>query len=228
MIVDPQDWGRFGVSLIADALDALGHREQVIDRSLAVRATGSTPFVAGPARTLLLRSVPASESGTLPPVEKTVAMLREHEDWVRPGSVMVFGIEDAVVPAVGHVGGLYGRMYKSRGVVGLLSAGYVRDIDEMRSIGLTVMAAGVCATNGRGRVRIAAKEQPIHVGGVLIHDGDIVAIDGDGAVIVPQRVAHGEELSAWLVDAHRRELDAIAILDAGGRLSDAFARAGRL
>jgi 4-hydroxy-4-methyl-2-oxoglutarate aldolase len=78
-----------------------------------------------------------------------------------------------------------------RGAVGLVSAGGVRDIDEI------ILQRNPVYTdyNRRGRgERIGRNEvldvqRPVVVGGVTVYPGDVVIGDSDGVVVVPRRVA---------------------------------------
>ncbi|MEX0895055.1 MAG: hypothetical protein WDZ36_04780, partial [Balneolaceae bacterium] len=81
--------------------------------------------------------------------------------------------------------------WQNEGAVGVVSAGGIRDIDEI------ILQKNPVYTDyferGRGerigRNEVIDVQQPVVVGGVLIHPGDVVVADSDGVVVVPRRVA---------------------------------------
>lgn len=95
----------------------------------------------------------------------------------------------------------------ARGAVGVLTDGYARDTDELISQQTPI----ACRARGRpiipGRVTFAGVNEPVACGGVLVRPGDIVGVDGDGAVVVPQEV----------VEDVIRIAAAILVADARGR-----------
>jgi 4-hydroxy-4-methyl-2-oxoglutarate aldolase len=84
---------------------------------------------------------------------------------------------------VALVGELLATQMKARGVAGVLVDAAVRDVDDLRELGLPVWARWV-------RVRGADKKvpgtigDPVIVGGATIRQGDLVVLDADGAVVV--------------------------------------------
>ena len=76
-------------------------------------------------------------------------------------------------------------MAKNRGVAALVTDGLVRDIDGIGRVGLPVFCSGVSPNspvrNGPGTVG-----EPITIGGVAVHAGDVVVGDRDGVVVVPR------------------------------------------
>jgi len=101
----------------------------------------------------------------------------------RPGEVLVLTMPEPEPVAL--VGELLATQAKVRGVAALLVDGAVRDVEELRELGLPIWARYV-------RVRGAAKRvpgtigEPVEVGGARIRQGDAVVLDADGAVVVEQ------------------------------------------
>jgi 4-hydroxy-4-methyl-2-oxoglutarate aldolase len=99
----------------------------------------------------------------------------------RPGEVLVLTMPEPA--AVALVGELLATQAKVRGVAALLVDAAVRDLDELRELGLPIWARHV-------RVRGADKSvpgrigEPVQVGGATIRQGDAVVLDADGAVVV--------------------------------------------
>lgn len=110
-------------------------------------------------------------------------------DEIKEGSVIVIDNEDD--NDTGSVGSFNIMTWQDAGAVGVVSAGGIRDIDEI------ILQQNPVYTNyydrGRGerigRNEIIDVQRPIVVGGVLIHPGDVVVADSDGVVVVPRRVA---------------------------------------
>lgn len=110
-------------------------------------------------------------------------------DEIKPGTVLV--IDNEGVNDAGSTGSKNIMEWTNRGMVGLVSAGGVRDIDEI------ILQRNPVYTNymdrGRGE-RIGRNEfldmqRPVVVGGVTVYPGDVVVADLDGVVVVPRRVA---------------------------------------
>jgi 4-hydroxy-4-methyl-2-oxoglutarate aldolase len=89
----------------------------------------------------------------------------------------------------------------------LLIDGAIRDADELSELGLPVWARFVHA-RGAAKEEAGEFDAPVSVGGVRAKSGDVVVMDGDGAVVVPARRAE-EVLEA----GRRREADEAAMMD---------------
>jgi len=105
---------------------------------------------------------------------------------VKPGDVVIVGTEgflDCAVFGDNMVG-----MWKNCGALAVVTDGAIRDVHEIRKIGLPVYARGVTPDspfkNGPGTIG-----GTISFGGAVIEAGDIVIGDDDGIVIVPQKKA---------------------------------------
>jgi 4-hydroxy-4-methyl-2-oxoglutarate aldolase len=88
-----------------------------------------------------------------------------------------------VLIRAGIFGGQSGALYKSCGAVGLLTNSPVRDIDEIRALGLQHVARGV--TSGHGSLALQAFNVPVSVAGMDVAPGDIVHLDENGACKFP-------------------------------------------
>ena len=74
-------------------------------------------------------------------------------------------------------------LYTSLGVIGVISDGPSRDLDEVRPMGMQYMLTGVCA--GHGEFSIHAINTPVDICGMEVAPGDIVHMDENGAVKFP-------------------------------------------
>jgi 4-hydroxy-4-methyl-2-oxoglutarate aldolase len=170
-------------------------RSQVVDVDLVQVVPGSR--AAGPART-----VRCGQDDNL----MVHAAVAEAE----PGEVLVLTMPEPRPIAL--VGDLLATQAKGRGVLALLVDAAVRDVEELRELGLPIWARYV-------RVRGADKKVPgsigelVEVGGATIRQGDVVVLDGDGAVVV-ERERIDEVLGAAR-DRAAKEVDKRAKLQAG-------------
>ena len=130
-----------------------------------------------------------------------------------PGEVLVLTMPEPRPVAL--VGDLLATQAKGRGVAALLVDAAVRDVEELRELGLPVWARWV-------RVRGADKQvpgtigEPVEVGGATIRQGDTVVLDADGVVVVEaERV---DEVLAAARARAEREVEKRAKLQ-GGALS---------
>ncbi len=88
-----------------------------------------------------------------------------------------------VLCRAGIFGGQSGSLFQACGAVGLLTNSPVRDIDEIRELGMQHVARGV--TSGHGSLSMRAYNVPVSVGGMDVVPGDIVHMDENGACKFP-------------------------------------------
>ncbi len=108
---------------------------------------------------------------------------------IKDGSVIVIDNKDD--NDTGSVGSKNIMDWQVRGARGVVSAGGIRDNDEI------ILQKNPVYTNyddrGRGerigRNEIIDVQRPIVVGGALVYPGDVIVADSDGVVVVPRRVA---------------------------------------
>jgi regulator of RNase E activity RraA len=156
-------------------------------------------------RAFTLRFIPAREDLATP------------ESWSSPRSTRA-AIEDmpegciAVADAMGVTdAGIFGdilcaRMVK-KGVAGLITDGVIRDLVGVRGTGLPVWCKGTAASPSVAGLTFVNWQEPIGCGGVAIHPGDIIVVDEDGAVVIPQALLQDvtklapeqERMEAWIV-----------------------------
>ena len=186
-----EELARLGSATVHEA----AARSPVVDVDLVQIVPGSR--AAGPART-----VRCAQDDNL----MVHAAVAEAE----PGEVLVLTMPEP--RAVALVGDLLATQALGRGVAALLVDAAVRDVEELRELGLPIWARFV-------RVRGAEKKtpgtigEPVTVGGAGIRQGDVVVLDTDGAAVVPQERV-GEVLVAARERAER-EVEKRAKLKAG-------------
>ena len=86
---------------------------------------------------------------------------------------------------VGHFGELTGNSAMTHGCVGVVLDGNLRDTAGLRDIGLQVFYRAVNPRSGMGRWEMVAHQQPVTIGEVTVHPGDLVVADFDGILVVP-------------------------------------------
>lgn len=128
----------------------------------------------------------------------------------QPGDVIVAAANGFT--GTGIIGDLMAGMMKNRGVAAFVTDGVVRDLADLRRIGLPVFARGVTPNSvhrsGPGTVGL-----PIVCGGAAIAAGDIIMGDADGVVVVPQ--ARASEVLARLKLVREQEAGVLAKVKAG-------------
>ena len=82
-----------------------------------------------------------------------------------------------------HFGEVMGTLSKRFGMVGLVTDGGVRDILEVRRLGLHYFASGLVPSHGNPR--LIAVNVPVVIDGVLIEPGDLLHGDINGVTIIP-------------------------------------------
>ena len=162
-MTDYAELAALGVATVHEAAGRTG----IVDLPLTRVVPGSR--AAGPARTALC----APGDNTM------VHALVAH---ARPGDVLV--LTSAEPAPVALVGDLLATQARAQGVAAVLVDGAVRDLDELADLGLPIWTRFVRA-QGATKGEVGKLDVPVVVGGVEIRPGDLVVMDGDGAVVVP-------------------------------------------
>ena len=77
--------------------------------------------------------------------------------------------------------------YKAFGAVGLITSGAGRDLDQVEVLNFPCFTDGtICA---HGYCHIVQVNIPVHVGGVMIHPGDLLHGDRNGVTTIPNELA---------------------------------------
>ncbi len=156
-------------------------------------------------RAFTLRFVPGREDLATPESWSSPISTRGAIEAMSAGCIAVvdaMGIEDAGI--FGDI--LCARMAK-RGVAALISDGVVRDAAGVRATGLPVWCNGVAAPPSVAGLTFVNWQEPIACGGVAIFPGDMIVVDDDGAVVIPQSMVEDvtaialeqEALEAWIM-----------------------------
>jgi 4-hydroxy-4-methyl-2-oxoglutarate aldolase len=191
---------------VCDALYGLGLPEHVLPTTL--RPLFPEQRIAGVAFTV--------QGGAIDPhlgwdegIERIRSYLEVFER-LEPDSLLVH--VNGASP-VGHFGELTANSAKQHGCVGCILDGNLRDIEGLRAIGFQVFYRDLSPLNAIGRWEMVAAQEPVTIGGVTIHPGDVVIAEFDGVLVVPA------------AEAERVLLEAEAIVGAEGHVREAM-RAG--
>jgi 4-hydroxy-4-methyl-2-oxoglutarate aldolase len=153
---------RLGTATVYEA----SGREGLIDVTFEQVIPGSR--AAGPART-----VRCGQGDNL--------MVHAVMDRVEPGDVLVLTMPEPAPVAL--VGELLATQAEHRGAAALLVDAAVRDMEELRELGLPVWARWV-RVRGADKEAVGSLDETVEVGGAEIRPGDTVVLDADGVVVV--------------------------------------------
>lgn len=149
---------------------------------------GSVPIRTGQprlvGRAFTLRFVPAREDLATPaswasPISTRAAIEAMPEGCIAVADAM--GVTDA-----GIFGDILCNRMVQRGVAGLITDGVVRDAAGVLSTGLPVCCRGVAAPPSVAGLTFVGWQEPIGCGGVAVFPDDVIVVDDDGAVLIPQ------------------------------------------
>jgi regulator of RNase E activity RraA len=99
-----------------------------------------------------------------------------------PGTILVVAGAGESRSAI--LGDLMAREFMAAGVVGVVTDGLIRDSREVAELGLAVWARGVTPV-APAKVAPGYVGGSVTLGGVIVHDGDMVVADADGVVVWP-------------------------------------------
>jgi regulator of RNase E activity RraA len=171
---------------------------------------GTRPLRPGQAkcigRAFTLRFVPSREDLATPESWSSPISTRAAIEAMPAGSVAVvdaMGVTDA-----GIFGDILCARMARRGVSGLVTDGVVRDIAGVLTTGLSVWCQGTAAPASVAGLTFVGWQEPIGCGGVAVFPDDLIVVDDDGAVVIPQKLVpevaaaatDQEQLEAWIMN----------------------------
>lgn len=157
-------------------------------------------------RAFTLRFVPAREDLATPeswssPISTRAAIEAMPEGCIAVADAM--GVTDAGI--FGDI--LCARMARKK-VGGLVTDGVVRDLAGVLGAGLPVWCSGAAAPASVAGLTFVNWQEPVGCGGVAVFPNDVVVVDDDGAVLIPQALLDDvlklapeqERMEAWIMD----------------------------
>ena len=154
--------------------------------------------MVGRATTALAR--PAAPEAATPALSTRHSV--EMIDEAKPGEVGVIVMEGTL--DIAAMGNLMGTTASVRGMAGMVLDGAIRDIWDIRRMGLTVYARSSTPSTAVGHYATVAKNVPVECAGVTVRPGDIIVADEDGVVVVPQERAQEVLKKAQEIDDRER------------------------
>src|SRR6188474_2590216 len=139
--------------------------------------------MVGRAVTALARPAPADQATPALATKHSVEMI----DDAKPGEVGVIVMEGTL--DIAAMGNLMATAAVERGMAGMVLDGAIRDLWDVRRMGLTVYARSKTPRTAVGHYATVARNVPVECAGVTVRPGDIIVADEDGVVVVPQERA---------------------------------------
>ena len=161
-------------AVVADVLDSLGHRNQVL--STNIRAMTPARQVAGRVFTAKAEAV-----DTIPAEPYKLEM----------AAIDAMSAGDVLVVDAGHNrwsafwGELLSTACQAKGVRGAVMSTCTRDLWALEKMNFPVFAIGRTPADSKGRIDVIAIGEPITIDGVAITPGDYLLGDPDGVVVIP-------------------------------------------
>jgi len=159
---DRNELARHGVATVYEAAGRTG----LIDIPLVQLIAGSR--VAGQART-----VRCGQGDNL--------MVHAVMDQVQPGEILILTMPEPEPVAL--IGELLATQALVRQVAGILVDAAVRDVEELRSLGLPIWTRWI-RVRGATKTHVGTINEVVTVGGTSIAPGDLVLLDADGAAAI--------------------------------------------
>ncbi|ROR65756.1 dimethylmenaquinone methyltransferase [Agrococcus jenensis] len=194
------------ISTLADAgvatvYEARG-RKGLVDVDLIQLVAGSR--AAGPARTVLC-------------AQDDNRGVHELCARIQPGEIAVLTMPEARPVAL--IGDLLVTQLQVAGAAGILCDASVRDVEELRGMGIPVWTRWIRA-HGAGKDARGQVDAAVEIGGATVRTGDIVVLDADGAAVVP---ADEIDIAVELVRAREQKEEGLRSRWRAGELSyDAY------
>ena len=190
-------FARSTVASVSDAVDQVVGKRGYLAHDMRPYVGGA--FV-GRAATALVKAASAEQATPALAVKHSVEMI----DSANPGDVGVIVMDNTL--DVAAIGGLMGTAAKSRGMAGMVLDGAVRDLAELRALGLPVYARSVSPATAVGRYASVSKQVPVECAGVSIAPGDIIVAGADGVVVVPKDRAAAVLKRSQEIDARESKM----------------------
>lgn len=165
------------VASVSDSMDQVVGKRGFLSHTIRPVVQGQ---VVGYALTALVKPATPDKATPTLAVKHSTEMI----DNSKPGEVGVIVMEDGL--DVAAIGGLMATAAKARGMAGMILDGGVRDVSEIRALGLPTYAASVTPATAVSRWASVANNIPVQCGGVTITPGDIIVAGEDGIVAVPK------------------------------------------
>jgi 4-hydroxy-4-methyl-2-oxoglutarate aldolase len=202
---------------VSDAVELVTGKNRTMRFDMK-RMTGTN--MVGRAVTALAKPAPADQATTALATKHSVEMI----DDAKPGEVGVIVMEGSL--DIAAMGNLMATAAVERGMAGMVLDGAIRDLWDVRRMGLTVYARSKSPRTAVGHYATVARNMPVECAGVTVRPGDIIVADEDGVVVVPQERAADVLKRALEID--RQESGMFPFIREFKSLSKAIAKFNRI
>lgn len=185
------------VASVSDAVDQVVGARGFMSHQMRPRIPGK---IVGRARTALVRPAPKEKATPALAVKHSVEMIED----AKPGEVGVIVMENGL--DVAAIGGLMATTAKARGMAGIIADGGVRDLAEIRALGLPVYSSSVSPSTAVGRYASVSRDIEVMCAGVRVRPGDIIVAGEDGVVVVPKEKEKEVLKAAQEIDARESKM----------------------
>lgn len=165
---------------------------------------------AGPAHTIRYLPLREDHADRLGPYNEAGPFAAAYEA-TQPGQVVVIAAMGET--RSGILGGMIALRLAKRGAAGVVCDAGMRDVEEMRALGLPVFCAGPAPASSTTRLMLVDHGGPVACGGVTIFSGDMIVGDADGVVVCP--AAHWDDACAEVAEREAIEAYVQRRLQAG-------------
>jgi len=203
------------VASVADAMEQLLGERRYLPGSF--RPLAASKF-AGPAVTVRMRREENNEGA------HAIQGALDAIDGAAEGSVYVMVLENGLDFA--GIGGLMTTAMKSRGFVGAVVDGGVRDLPQIQKLQFPVFSRSVVPSTTIGHYRFAAANGAVVCGGIRIEADDIIVADLDGVAVVPRSKA--EEILRKAQELDFQEHSMIPFIEKYRSINKAVEKFGRI
>ena len=159
-----------------------------------MKLVNGTPIVGRAVTSLVKPTTPELATPALS-TKHSVEMI----DNAKPGEVGVIVMEGTL--DIAAMGNLMATAAKVRGMAGMVLDGAIRDVWDIRRMGLTVYARSISPRTAVGHYATVARNVAVECAGITVRPGDIIVADEDGVVVVPQERAEEVLKKAQEIDA---------------------------
>ncbi len=109
-----------------------------------------------------------------------------------------------------HMGEVMGTIAKRLGAIGAISDGGLRDVNEIRALGLHYFCPGFVVSHGNPLILDVGVE--VEISGLLIRPGDLLHGDVNGIVSIPEEIA--DKVIAEVEQVRQRERETMDFVNA--------------
>jgi regulator of RNase E activity RraA len=180
---------------VSDAVELVTGRNGTMQYDMKLMAGTN---LVGRAVTALARPAPADQATPTLATRHSGEMIDE----AKPGEVGVIVMEGTL--DIAAMGNLMATAALERGMAGMVLDGAIRDMWDIRRMGLTVYARSKSPRTTVGHYATVARNVPVECAGVTVRPGDIIVADEDGVVVVPQEHAAAVLKQAQEIDDRER------------------------